>query len=60
MDHAVDAVERVVGDVAHVGDDELDPVADVGERLLAPVEAVEHAHAVAALEQARRSRTQPM
>ena len=52
VDHAVHAVEGGGGDVAHVGDHELDPVAHALQRLLAPVEAVEHADLVAALEQA--------
>ncbi len=42
-----------LGDLADVGDDELDPLAEAGERLLAEVQAVEHPHAIAALEQPR-------
>ena len=52
----------LVRDVAHVGHDELDLVAERAQRLLAEVEPVEHAHPVAALEQpsARaRSRCSP-
>ena len=53
MDHAGDPVQAAVGDRAHVGDHELDAVANAVERLLAPVEAVEHADLVAARQQAR-------
>ena len=59
VDHRVDAVERLGGHVADVGLDELDAVAEAGQRLLAPPEAVEDADLVAALEQALGS-TQPM
>ena len=52
VDHAVDAVERAGGHVAHVGLDDLDAVEDVRERPAAPVEPVEDADAVAAIEQA--------
>ena len=53
VDDAVDAVQRVLGDVAHVGDDQLDLVAEVRQRLLAEVQAVQHPHLVAAHQQPR-------
>ena len=51
VDHAVHAVEGARGDVAHVRHHELDAVAHSLERLLAPVEPIEHSHVVAAIEQ---------
>ena len=53
VDDAVDAVQRAVRDVAHVGDDGLDPVAHGVEALLAEVHAIEQADLVAALDKLR-------
>jgi hypothetical protein len=53
VDHGVDALEGARRHVAHVRLDEVDPVAELGQRPLAPVEAVEQADPVAAIEQAR-------
>ena len=53
VDHALHAVEGVVGDVADVRHDELDLVAERADRILAEVQPVQHANPVAALEQLR-------
>ena len=53
VDHPIDAVERARGHVANVGHNQLDSVAKLRKRLLAEVEAVEHADAIAPLEQPR-------
>jgi hypothetical protein len=41
VDHAVDAVQRAGRDIAHVRLDDLDPVFELRERLVSPVEPVE-------------------
>ena len=51
VDHCVDPVERGWGKLAHVGHHDLDAVADRAQRSLAPVQPVERAHAVPAIEQ---------
>jgi hypothetical protein len=51
VDDAVDPVERRGWDVAHVGDDEVDAIRVGLERTVAPVQTIEDADVVAAVEQ---------
>src|SRR5262245_21611239 len=51
MDHTVDAVERVCGELAHVSLDELDPAVIGRERAFAPIQPIEETQLVATLEQ---------
>ncbi len=51
MRHAVDPIEHLRVDRAHVFVHELDAIEQMCQRRAAPVEPVEHAHLVARLEQ---------
>ena len=51
VDDAVDPVEGLWRDVAHVGDHQVDPIAEARQRLVAEVEAIQEPHLVAAVQQ---------